>query len=921
MEVDNKVQLNWGLDKLEALFPFYLYFDENFILQAHGRSIGKIFNKPGLDQHFLDAWEMVRPGKDEFDKSNIRDIVGRYILFINKHNPELQLKGQFEYFADESKYLFFGTPLFLRTNDLVEFDLKLHDFANHDSLIDMLQILNQYEMSNQELQDILNENKLVNKQLRVLTSLINNSSDAIQISRNDGQFFFVNQTAADRLGIDKSKLETYYVQDIEKIFQTPGAWEKHVEELRSTDLMTIEGINENQLTGKIIPVEVTVKLVTFDEEEFVVAIARDITERKLNELVHERQVNQARHIISSMNLGLVELDLDNTVIYWNQQFKNICNCARPDISGIKITQMFDSFDPTQDVIRELGERNEALPSYQQQVRIFADNGRTAWWLMSLSPKFDEKNELVGKVAVILDISEQKILEDNLERALAAEQMASAAKENFLTNMSHEMRTPLNGVIGMLRQIDLNEVNTTQHIFVDSAQRAARHMLSIINNILDITKIESGELKLIYDNFSISDVLRNIESIVSPSKEKPVDFIIEKDNVEEWLVGDETIINQILINILGNAMKFTEEGSVKLKIQGGEIKNRKQALRMTVEDTGVGMSEAYVQDIFKKFHQEQIGKSRKFGGTGLGMYITKRFVDLLGGSISVKSTKGLGTTITIDLELELGVPNLEEQQKDFENLDFDGKKVLLVEDNEINIMVATYALQKLNLDVTNAMNGKDALQQIEKDNFDLILMDIQMPEMDGIEATQIIRKELKSDIPIIGLSANAFKTEIESCLQKGMNDYITKPFEESDLAKAISKYLTFEVKPEQDKFPNEKEVFDSQEKLYDLAEVEQICGNDPELIKSIIGSYLEVLPEEMEKINAAEKANDRETVKNRLHYLKSNIHTLKIDSIISEVDAMSSLEMLEWEEAKYQSTLKQVLSVLQLVYEQLKADNL
>ena len=342
-----------------------------------------------------------------------------------------------------------------------------------------------------------------------------------------------------------------------------------------------------------------------------------------------------------------------------------------------------------------------------------------------------------------------------------------------------------------------------------------------------------------------------------------------------LKGDAFRIEQILFNLVGNSLKFTNIGSITVQCDLIQEFENKQIVSIAIIDTGIGMDQSYLNTIFTKFSQEEKNTTRKFGGTGLGMTITKELVELMKGEISIESEKNVGTTIKIKLTLEKGFMNNNTSEQ-FNTSDFslENIKVLLVEDNEFNRIVAQNSLKYFKCEVIEAINGLEAVEVLKTQHFDVILMDVQMPVMDGIEATTIIRNELKNSIPIIALTANAFKTEIEKFKLAGINDYITKPFDEDVLYKTIYKVIHH-----QNGIVEEKEI----EKLsYDLSSIIAISRGDNDFVQKMIDIFIEQTIEVCNEIENCIAVNNFIEISRLIHKIKPNIEGMGINSIYDEV---------------------------------------
>lgn len=386
------------------------------------------------------------------------------------------------------------------------------------------------------------------------------------------------------------------------------------------------------------------------------------------------------------------------------------------------------------------------------------------------------------------------LEVEMERAEQSEK----AKEQFLANMSHEIRTPLNAILGMTRLLLDKEPRSDQMRYLNAIKESSDNLLVIINDILDLSKIEAG--KIIFENieFSIRDkanaVMQTLH-LISPEKNLDLQLQID-DNVPETIIGDPYRLNQIWMNLAGNAIKFTEKGSVQLCINVQSMSDKQVTLRMEVKDTGIGISPDKLTSIFDMFTQETTSTTRKFGGTGLGLAICKRLIELQGGRIDVQSTPGKGSVFGFDITYKIGSSAKREQdatngkQKEIRLQDLD---ILLAEDNEFNTMVAVDTLEGMipGVRIDVAATGKAAVELAIKKHYDLILMDLQMPEMDGYEATRLLRSyndEKINAVPIIAMTASVIQSEVDKCFECGMNAFVGKPFNPDELLEKIAQNL-------------------------------------------------------------------------------------------------------------------------------------
>ncbi len=509
-----------------------------------------------------------------------------------------------------------------------------------------------------------------------------------------------------------------------------------------------------------------------------------------------------------------------------------------------------------------------------------------------------------------EIFQQKILSElrnlqvrqQIELARKEKEVAERTarlKHQFMANMSHEIRTPMNAIIGMARLLLTKEPREDQLKYLNAIQMSADNLLVIINDILDFSKIEAGKVELEHIDFSLREVIHSVrDMLMLKAEEKHISFrTIVNDEIPRRLTGDPTRLNQILINLAGNAVKFTERGYVEVHVSLRRQEGNKLWLIFDVTDTGIGISPDYLNSIFDSFTQAGSDTTRKFGGTGLGLAICRQLTSLMGGEISVISEMGKGTTFTAILPFDL--PESQEEGVRHSMLDavsmrrLNTMKVLLVEDNEFNRMVAEDTLKELipGVRLDAAINGQEAVDQLRKEMYDVVLMDIQMPVMDGITATKVIRKELPSpqkNVPIIAMTANVLQEDVQLYFDAGMNGFVSKPFNPEELLLKMDEVMAGSIPASEQKVtpvaqkPEAPPLPVLPDKVTDMQFLKTLTGGNEEKMNKYIRMFLENAPKLLDNIDKAMAIKDYPTVKIAAHSLKPQLSYMGVKEDVSKI---------------------------------------
>lgn len=646
------------------------------------------------------------------------------------------------------------------------------------------------------------------------------------------------------------------------------------------------------------------------------------------ELIDSEQ--KYKRIIENMELGLLEVDTNGKIIKAYNWFCDMVGYSEEELMGQFANEVFLEKDQIQ-ILEEQDSNRMRGQAGVYEVRMKKKNGDFLWVLISGAPIYDKAGEIIGSLGIHYDITKQKILQIELEKAKRIAEAAQEAEKQFLANMSHEIRTPLNAVIGMTHLLFDTKLSSKQKEYLSILKSSAALLRGLISDILDFSKIESGQLEVHPKEFDLIGLIKSIQKTFQLKLEsKPVEIKTKIDpRIETTVLGDDLLLNQILFNLVGNAEKFTSEGTIKVIVKLLEKTDNILNLEFQVSDTGIGIEPEKKKLIFQDFKQASNEIKLKYGGTGLGLAITKRLVEMQGGSIEVDSVYGQGTTFTFNLTYEdTGRKAIMSNQEltQAEHFSSGNLRILVVEDNYMNRKYISTLLTNWNIYHKMVTDGQQAIDICQKEQFDLIFMDIQMPIMDGFQATIAIRNtnNLNQEVPILALTASAMIKEREKAEEVGMSGFLTKPFTPIQLLKVISKYKNTE---EEEVIPEESvedEGFSFNQAL-DLSYLDEFYEGDLEHAMDMFEIFLEYSLEEFKQLPILLEQEDREAFRKLTHKLKPAMSMVGLTWITKQMQQLEKaaesnksfealgelLQIIQDEIEKFQPILEEDLEKLKL----------
>jgi PAS domain S-box-containing protein len=685
-------------------------------------------------------------------------------------------------------------------------------------------------------------------------SLIEASRDSLFTISPDGKITDSNQAAVKATGVSKSDL---LGSDFINYFTEPENAKKGYHEVFNkgfvVDFPLI--IKDHKLTYVLF--NGAVYKDENDEVVGAVVVARDVSEQKKAEenlLQSLREVTDYKLALDASTIVDIT-DKNGTIMFVNDNYLKISKYSYEELVG-GTHELVNSAFHSKNFMEDLWQKISNGKIWQNNIRNKAKDGNFYWMNMTIVPFLDDRGIPYQYVAISIDITKQKEVEQELIEAKVFAELATTiaedsrhnaeeaakSKQQFLSNMSHEIRTPMNAIIGFTKVVLKTELTAKQKEYLMAIKMSGDSLIVLINDILDLAKVDSGKMTFEKTPFKLSlSIVAMLHLFETKIQEKNLKLITEYDaKIPEVLLGDQVRLNQIILNLVSNAVKFTNKGVITVSVNLLSQDDEKATVKFSVSDTGIGIKPSKIGAIFENFQQATSTTSRLYGGTGLGLAIVKQLVEGQGGKIDLESQVNKGSTFSFVLDFKKTTIDVVHEPEILElDSEIKNTKILVVEDMELNQLLMKTLLDDFGFECDITANGKLAIEKLKTKTYDIILMDLQMPEMNGFEATEYIRKKMKSDIPIIALTADVTTVDVEKCKAVGMNDYIAKPVDERLL---YSKLIAFSKKPvviiEHTKG---QDLTKDTIKYVDMSYLTKLTKADPKLMAQMINAYLEQTP--------------------------------------------------------------------------------
>ncbi len=759
-------------------------------------------------------------------------------------------------------------------------------------------------------------NSKLQQQSTYVRSLIEASIDPLITINSEGKITDVNEAVEKIVGL---KRERIMGTDFFNYFTQPRIAQQVYEEVFEKGSIVDYQLTIRHRNGNLTDVLFNGSLYK-DQEGNVLGVVVVAREKLLSKY--------SRTLIEASLDPLITINSEGKITDMNQALANITGITREKITGTDFFDYFTDREKAKEVYQEAFARGYVVDS---PLTIRHRDGKLTDVLFNGSVYKDERGNVLGIVIVARDITARKKFENELiearkkaEKAAKIAEEAVKAKQQFLSNMSHEIRTPMNAIVGFTKVVLKTELSEKQREYINAIKISGDALIVLINDILDLAKVDAGKMTFEKIPFKLSaSVYAMLHLFETKIKEKNIELIKEYDtSIPEVLIGDPVRLHQIVLNLVSNAIKFTSKGKITVGVKLIDQDNDKATIEFSVSDTGIGIPPDRLESIFDNFQQATSNTSRLYGGTGLGLAIVKQLVQAQGGTIKVTSKQNEGSTFCFilsfkkakDKSLPGDNPNQQDDSEEVKN-----GKILVVEDVALNQLLMKTLLEDFGFEMEVAGNGRIAVEKLEKNRYDLVLMDLQMPEMNGFAATEHIRNQLKLDLPIIALTADVTTVDLEKCRSVGMNDYISKPIDDKILLKKLNQHLKAnsnnKEKAKQMKDTNGAES-QGQGKYTNLDFLRQLTKNNPDMISEMINVYLEETPELIKKMKQGLAKGDYEEVRAAAHSIIPSFSTMGMSE---EYAAMAKKIQENAEKKANPDEIKELLSKIGRICENAYAE--
>ncbi|MFD0750372.1 ATP-binding protein [Mucilaginibacter calamicampi] len=891
------VEYTFDNEQLNRLFPYYILINKDFSIEGLGKALVKIIgSEPGL--YFYNVFKIVDHGSANALQSSLTELGGFNMKISVITAPDTILQGNLEYIKHSGKYLFTGNTVAgnpgLNADDTIVNANKTSGDRPFDEHF-FERVLNELPsdvvvLDTNHTYRFINPGAIKDPELRKWT--IGKTDEEYCAYRNRPQ-----------------SLATVRRQNFNEVMRTKQ--QRTWEELITTPDGSVRTIVRNMcpvLDGQ-------------NNIDFIIGYGLDITDRKKIEEQVKVSEKRYRDLYDFSPALIYTHDLDGTMLSVNPAISAVLGYSNDEVVNKNLKILLPPTD--QDKIQTEYLQKVISSGISKGIFRAGHKNGTTKYLFYQNYKVEEQDSAPYVIGFAQDITERILAEKELLLAKRNTEKLAKVKDTFLANMSHELRTPMNGILGVTNLLTKTTLNDQQTHYAHLISDSVNNLLTIVNDILDMEKISSGKIEFEHHAFKVVDKVKSlVHSFQRNAEQKKLELLLSNTLPANLVVnGDQHRLAQILNNLLSNAIKFTNKGKIKITLSLLHYTETDVIIEFVVEDTGIGIPESRLSTIFDPF---VVGPSNitKFGGTGLGLSISKNLVEMQGGSMELSSKVSTGSTFTFSLPFKRGqLQEVSEMKTQNLNLSKINKKILVAEDIELNQFLVKTMLESWGISVDIAVNGKVAVDKVKENSYDLILMDIQMPEMDGMTATRHIRElpdTEKAQIPIIAFTANTLQGDAKLYRDAGMNDYVTKPYAEEKLHEKIKEVLNLAAQPLEPVKTGaideaSSNVAEPEERLYNISMIESIGKSNPAFIEKMIVMFVDFVSKDFEKLKDAASKNNWAEVGQIAHKLKSTFGNMGVNTLVPFVFD------LETQTGDPNALIKALDAGLEKVFSQLRQD--